>query len=160
MERGTGGSEKSPDSWISFQKVTNELLSVLVRSEPSGKEPPSTFFADSTREVFSNDGRYWATAPNNEPNNNAINYGIRLRVVAVAGFEALEYSHVTEHLPPRENRLAHGYVLFGDHTVFLQHTSTRPIAPDVAENLAHDVMRRLQKVSSPANLRPFNKQER
>jgi hypothetical protein len=158
MERGTNATQKPAEYWVTFQKQTNELLSILIRPEPGVRDTNTIHFADTAHEVFSNDGRYWGTAPTNSLNDSTA-YGIRLRIVAVDRFEALEYSYVLEHLPPRENRLAHGYVLFGDVTVFLQHTSTRPIPPDVVESVASTVMRQLEKISAPKNLRPFTKRE-
>jgi hypothetical protein len=158
VERGTNTTQQPEEYWVTFQRQTNELLSILIRPEPGVRDTNTIHFADTAHEVFSNDGRYWGTASTNGLNDSTA-YGIRLRVVAVDRFEALEYSYVLEHLPPRENRLAHGYVLFGEVTVFLQHTSTRPIPPDVAEGVAHTVMRQLEKVSAPKNLRPFTKRE-
>jgi hypothetical protein len=158
IERGTNSTQQPPEYWVTFQKQTNELLSILIRPEPGERDTNTIHFADTAHEVFSNDGRYWGTTQTNSLDESTA-YNIRLRVVKVDRFEALEYSYVLEHLPPRENRLAHGYVLFGDVTVFLQHTSTRAIPPDVIEGVAHTMMRQLEKVSSPKNLRPFTKRE-
>jgi hypothetical protein len=157
LERGTNTTQKPAEHWVTFQKQTNELLSILVQPHTGWRSTNTIHFADPAHEVFSNDGRYWGTRTNRVDDSTA--YNIRLRVVAVDRFEALEYSYVLEPLPPRENRLAHGYVLFGDVTVFLQHTSTRPIPPDVAEGVAYSVMRQLEKVSAPKNLRRFTKRE-
>jgi hypothetical protein len=80
-------------------------------------------------------------------------HNLRLRVAPIdGGYETLQYSFVLER-PPAGNLMAHGYVLFGDYTVFVQHTSARPITREVIDDTARRLMRQIVKTSSTNNLR-------
>jgi hypothetical protein len=50
------------------------------------------------------------------------------------------------------NLMAHGYALFGDFIVLLQHTSDRPITDDIAQNLAHAILPKIASSSTKENL--------
>lgn len=154
IERGTNFTNQPYTYWVTFQKQTNELLTFLIRLEERPINTNTIQFADTAHEMFRK-GYYWY-AHTNDPGEN-IASSVRLRVDAVDRFEALLYSYVAEDEPSGETRLAHGCVLFGEVTVFVQHTSTRPISLDVIDSVAFTVMRRLATISAPKHLRPFHK---
>ena len=66
------------------------------------------------------------------------------------GFLALEYTYITER--DTGNLMAHGLVLFGDASVYVQHTSSSPITREISQYYGNDVMTYLGSVSAPGNL--------
>jgi len=74
-------------------------------------------------------------------------------LVALEDYEVLEYSFIADFEGRNDNLLAHGYVMFGDFAVIVQHTSNRPTTPEFVQGVAADTMRRLSKISASKNLK-------
>ena len=118
--------------------------------EGNDRDTNTIHYADTAHEVFPDGHNWWTQRDTNEMTVN----NLRLYVGPIdGGYETLQYSFVTECPARPGNFMAHGYVLFGDYTVFVQHTSAHPITRELIDSVAHTVMGRIVKTSSTNHLR-------
>jgi hypothetical protein len=141
-ERRTGPNPKFSFT-ILQNTTTGDHLSFAVYNQP-GSELQT--LADSAHEIFP-DGRLAS-------DEKFTIWSLRCSIIDRRAQHVLEYSFVAKHKNSEKDRLAHGYVMTGDRTVFVQHTSQRPITPELAQEISVKVLRRLVEKSNPPNLKP------
>lgn len=145
-ESGTNGTSSHGWSWVVFTNSHNgDLLSIGAQKLGDGLFPRVNriTWSDTAGEIFPAGYPAWT----GERPRVRVNW-LRNDVVKLTGRdhalkkniveEALQYSIVFEDdTKPGTNRLAHGYALaVGGVSVFVQHTSAKPITPDDAEMFA------------------------
>jgi len=154
LDRGTLENRDQSSHWVVFQKgEKTEYLSFYAFGPPRSRITNAIYFTDTAHEIFP-DGRIAGTIrPRLTYTRGPSIWSLRSGLVALDGYEALEYSFVAEFEAGGDNLLAHGYVLFGDFAMIVQHTSDRPNTPEFVWSVAAQTMRRLSKISAPKNLK-------
>lgn len=126
-----------------------ETVTIIVNERESGKVVQNIESCSDSAHEYCPEGR-----PIWRPSKNALTvHPLFCRTTTLLGelYQVLEYSFITER-DVDENLMAHGLVLFGDASVYVQHTSPLAITRDVSESYAHDLMRHLAEVSDARNL--------
>jgi len=154
LDRGSYGNTNKPADWLVLQHPGKaEYLSVYAFGPPRSQITNAIYFTDTAHEVFP-DGRISSgikARPTYSRSPSAWN--LRYGLVALEDYEVLEYSFIADFEGRNDNLLAHGYVLFGDFAVIVQHTSNRPTTPEFVQGVAAETMRRLSKISASKNLK-------
>lgn len=143
------------------------LLSYAVKELSGDASPKPMFLADVAHEVFS-DG--YPSEARKGKNRGGTLYPLLHGVTSLGLFEnasgervrptVLRYSFVhQEDKDARHNLMTQGYVLFGDYTVFVQHSAKHAITPELAYDNAHTILVRLTKTSKPEHLILHTKDE-
>jgi hypothetical protein len=154
LDHGTLENGDQSSHWVVFQKgEKTEYLSFYAFGPPRSRITNAIYFTDTAHEIFP-DGRIAGTIkPRLSHTGGPSIWSLRSGLVALDGYEALEYSFVSEFEAGGDNLLAHGYVLFGDFAMIVQHTSDRPNTPEFVWGVAAQTMRKLSKLSAPKNLK-------
>jgi hypothetical protein len=142
------GTNRAPrSSWIIFSNSQNGDMLSFAADEIARKvrKVDRVPWSDMAGSIFSGGYPVW----NKPAGENFAVYFIRNEVVQLSTGdgggrnieqEALEYSMIYEQ-KPGTNRLAHGYALaFGGLRVFVQHTSTKAVTPELAQEMASRLM--------------------
>jgi hypothetical protein len=148
------GSYAVTNHWVVFEKEDKgELLSFYVFGPPRSHITDATSFTDTAHEIFP-DGRIARMIRPSQTNSRGPSlWSLRSCLVSIDGCEALSYSFVADFEGMGENLLAHGYVLFGDFAMIVQHTSGKPATPEFVSSVAARTMRALRKISASENLK-------
>jgi len=154
LDRGSYGGTNQPSHWVVLQKADNaEYLSFYAFGPPRSHITNAIYFTDTAHEIFP-DGRIARSIkPTPTYSRGPSIWSLRYGLVALDGYEALEYSFVSDFEGRSDNLLAHGYVLFGDFAMIVQHTSDRPSTPEFVMSVAAETMRTLSRISAPKNLK-------
>ncbi len=151
---GSGTNSQNNSQWGVVLKKGDELLS-FVLWEPN--DSPTVNYCDSTHELAPRGCPYWLEKVSGGfTNGESTTWGLRARITDMFVYEALEYSMVTGTVGMPANTLGHGFVLFGDRTVFVQHSSSRAITPEFVHGVAASVMSELSRTKSK-HMRLFTK---
>ncbi|MFT4641854.1 MAG: hypothetical protein ACI8T1_005198 [Verrucomicrobiales bacterium] len=144
----SGGDNGKNYHWLILQNdETHDYLSFFVTSRRDISDLIQ--LSDTACELFP-DGRF--KRPKDAPAPTL--WGIRSRIDSIHGYEALEYSFVSD-FSTRDDLRAHGYVVFGDVMLFVQHTSEKAITPELAYDRASRSQRTLASTADSKNLRRF-----
>lgn len=146
-------------SWVVLRDSdSGDLLSFAAHVLEPGERPEVIYSSDTAHELFP--GGYCSLATDTKeqftvwPLRNTV---VKLHLVLVdqgknLSREALEYTTVQEAEKVGGNRLAHGYVLiFNGISVFVQHTSKRPITFELAHDMAVELISIHFKKASGSN---------
>lgn len=169
-EQGTNGTLKYGWSWVVFtNSLSGDLMSFAAQN--IGSKAPRRVavsgWSDTAGEIFPGGYPVWVTTPERPAFTGHYIRNNLIRLTVGDGLlktnisqDALEYTIVfAEDLHGNSvgtNRLAHGYALgLGALGIFVQHTSTKPITPEDASDMAHRLMtlhaHREAARNSPAN---------
>jgi len=154
LDRGTHGDTNRPSHWVVLQKTDKaEYLSFYTFGRPRSQITNAIYFTDTAHEIFP-DGRVarYIKPPATYSRGPSV-WPLRSGLVALNGYEALEYSFVCDYEGRSDNLIAHGFILFGDFELIVQHTSERPTTPEFVWTVANDAMRTMSKISAPENLK-------
>jgi hypothetical protein len=149
--KGDGG-DPSDWSWLTYINTeSGDVLSFAARTLGSGEPPEPRALSDTALEIFAVDGYCVADKKVKSPFKPSTAWPIRRSVVPISFMDtarkkdivhqALEYSVVVENEDGRPNRMAHGYaMLFDGISIYIQHTSTKPISYELAQEMAIDLV--------------------
>jgi hypothetical protein len=167
LPRGTWESfEKGsrPEAqWVILRNVSSgDLLSFVVFAR-SGKTVGNPVYFFSTAHETLPDGRYYESLSATEKReiNDRTTVFLRKNITSLDTVKDKSGNSVTPTIAEytviheREggtNLMAHGYGLFGDFIVLVQHTSDRPITDDIAQHLAFVILPRIASRSAKENL--------
>ena len=154
LDHGSYGTTNKPSDWLVLQHQDKaEYLSFYAFGPPRSQITNAIYFTDTAHEIFP-DGRIsrlikarptYSRGPST--------WNLRHELVNLVDYEVLEYSFIADFEGSTENLLAHGYVLFGDFAMIVQHTSDRPTTPEFVQGIAAEMMRGLSKISAAKNLK-------
>jgi len=154
LDRGSYGTTNKPSDWLVLQHQDKaEYLSFYAFGPPRSQITNAIYFSDTTHEIFP-DGRICnrIKARPSDSRSPSI-WSLRHELINLVDYEVLEYSFIADFEGSTENLLAHGYVLFGDFAMIVQHTSDRPTTPEFVQGIASEMMRGLSKISAAKNLK-------
>ena len=154
LDRGSYGDTNQPSYWVVLQKADKpEYLSFYAFGPPRSQITNAITFTDTAHEIFPDGHIARSIKPPKKYSTGPSIWPLHSGLAAVASYEALEYSFISDFDGRSDNLIAHGYVLFGDFAMIVQHTSDRPTTPEFVWGVAEKTMRTLFKISAPKNLK-------
>lgn len=166
---------KNNDSWgwvVMTDEKNGDLLSLAAhrlgpgekRQLAPGDHAGLIYLSDTSREIFPNGHPSWLETQKRKESKERSNITVRNQVVkldlpnSVAGknrkHDVLEYTFIIEE-EGSGNRMANGYAfILGDLSVFVQHTSFKPITDYLAQDTAYALITSHERQQAEAKDKP------
>ena len=164
---------KSGESWgwvVMSDAKSGDLLSFAThrlgpeekRQLASGEHTGLIYLSDTSREIFPNG--VWCRTRNREESREGSNVSVRNQIVKLdlpnsaegkrRNYEVLEYTFIIEE-EGSGNRMVNGYAfVLGDLSVFVQHTSFKPITDYLVQDTAYALITSHERQQAAAKNKP------
>jgi hypothetical protein len=165
-DQGKYGDTAFQWHWVVMTNIkSGDLLSFAAHRLEAGEKHDLIYHSDTAHEIFPTGLPSSGFRPSLEARKTEITTStIRNRVVKLdlpnsaaeknRTKEALEYTFIAEE-ENGPNRMAHGYALvFGDLSVYVQHTSLKPITDDLAQDMAYRLIVSRERREAAAKDKP------